>query len=191
MTTDSTIDLDGWMVRLADGDRSVLPGVFNALWPPVRRMCHALLKNEADAEDGAQQAMLKIMSRASDYDSTRRALPWALCIASWECRSIARKRQRRREFSVADAKNPIEWVPTEESNPERLSQEHELSTAVLAAMGELSETDRNALLGAFWDEAASAVPNTNTKDKTATERKRRQRAIERLRAALRRIYDVA
>lgn len=43
----------------------------------------------------ALAAVLKVFSRASEYDPERDALVWALGIAAWECRTIRRKRERR------------------------------------------------------------------------------------------------
>jgi len=80
-------DIDGLMARLAEGDRSVFTLVFTRLWEPTLRLCQSLLKNEADASDAAQEAMQKILERAGDYDSSRPAMPWALAIAAWECRT--------------------------------------------------------------------------------------------------------
>ena len=51
-------------------------------------LCKSLLKNEADAADAAQEAMQKVFTRAHQYDPTRHALPWALAIAAWECRTV-------------------------------------------------------------------------------------------------------
>ncbi|HEX6275868.1 MAG TPA: sigma factor, partial [Polyangiaceae bacterium] len=85
------------MARLAEGDRSAFSPVFTRLWPRTLRFCQSLLKSEADASDAAQEAMQKIFERAGDYDASRPAVPWALAIAAWECRTLQRKRQRRRE----------------------------------------------------------------------------------------------
>ncbi len=165
-------DLDHLMARLADGDRRVFTVVFQKLWPRVRALCASILNNSDDAEDAAQQAMEKFLTRASDYDRTRPALPWALSIAAWECRTLARWRQRRREVTeqgderIADA--------TEDAFVQR-----DLGRAALEALGTLSQNDRDALIASYIHEAG---------DSTAAGRKRRQRALERLRGAFRRLY---
>ena len=100
-------DLNALMVRLGDGDRSVFASVFRLLWSPTLRLCMSMLKNEADAKDAAQQGMEKILARASDYDPKRPALPWALAISAWECRTILRKRNRRRETPEDLADEPM------------------------------------------------------------------------------------
>lgn len=176
MPTIRNDDIDALMARLADGDRSVFSLVFERLWSPTLRLCMTLLKNEADASDAAQQAMIKILQRASSYDRSRRALPWALAIAAWECRTLQRKRFRRRELPEDAASEPAE-VGAEDELVRR-----DLTRAAVAAMGELSEADREALVATFWDEAAAVSG--------ATLRKRRERAIDRLRGAFRRLYGV-
>lgn len=166
--------LDALMARLADGDRAVFASVFEELWGPVHRLCTSLLQNEADAADAAQEAMQKILERCSDYDKTRPALPWALAIAGWECRTLRRKRLRRREVEP-------ELQRGGEHPHEELIQ-RDLTAAALAALGELSPSDRETLLATFWDETASVAG--------ATLRKRRERALERLRKTFRRLYGL-
>lgn len=167
--------LDALMARLAAGDRSVFTQVFELLWGPVLRLCTRLLGNEADAADAAQEAMHKILMRASDYDPARPAMPWALAIAAWECRTLRRKRGRRRETAEITPDFGGEHAEDE-------LMQKDLSAAALAALGELSEADRETLVATFWDEAASVSG--------ATLRKRRERALERLRKTFRRLYGL-
>lgn len=168
--------LDALMARLAEGDRTVFAGVFQRLWNPIHSLCASLLKNDADAADAAQEAMKKILERASDYDRTRPAMPWAMAIAGWECRTLARKRMRRRETGAADAGERT-GTHAEEDLVER-----NLAAAALTALGALSDTDRETLIASFWDESASVSG--------ATLRKRRGRALDRLRSQFRRLYGL-
>lgn len=167
-------ELDAVMAQLADGDRSSFPRVFDLLWTPIHRLCLKLLNHEADAADAAQEAMHKIFERASDYDRDRPAMPWAMAIAGWECRTLARKRQRRREVAEEEAGERVGRSLEEEFVA------RDLMEAAVAALGDLSEVDRETLVATFWDEAASVSG--------ATLRKRRERALDRLRKAFRRIY---
>jgi RNA polymerase sigma-70 factor (ECF subfamily) len=173
---DESQDLDALMARLADGDRAAFTAVFRGLWPSVFRLCVSMLKSETDAQDAAQGAMEKILARASDYDRTRPALPWALAIGAWECRTLARQRFRRRE--VGEESADARMVSSSEDDVIR----EDLTRAAVAAMGELSAADKETLLATFWDEAASV--------QGPTLRKRRERALERLRSTFRRIYGI-
>jgi RNA polymerase sigma-70 factor (ECF subfamily) len=168
-------DLDELIVRLAEGDRSAFAPAFELLWPRVHALCLSFLKHAEDAEDAAQQAMEKILTRAAHYDRTRPALPWALAIAVWECRTIARRTERRREVGDEALSDVPAGVATDEALLRR-----ELGDAAFGALQELSETDRATLIATYWEEAkGNASPAL---------RKRRQRALERLRTAFRRLY---
>ncbi len=174
--SDPGAELDLLLYRLADGDRSAFTPAFRLLWPKLRTLCQGMLKNEADAADAAQQALEKVLTRASEYDRSRPALPWALGIAAWECRTLLRKRSRRRELPEDAA------VPATTETEEELAR-RELMRAAVSALGELSADDREALVATYWEEAASVSG--------ATLRKRRERALGRLREAFRRLYGLA
>jgi len=150
MNTPANTELDGWMARLADGDRSAFDAVFERLHGPVNRLCLQYLGNEADAADAMQEALQKVLERASDYDPARRALPWALALAGWECRTVARRRQRWREVPEAEA-----GARLGEDEAEAFAQ-RKLAEAAMAVMGTLSEQDRQTLTATFWQVAAQA-----------------------------------
>src|SRR5688572_27366891 len=85
------------LVRLADGDRSAFDPLFTRLWPLVSRFTERALSQGPEAPDAAQQALLNVFWRVSEFDPRRDGLSWIFGIASFECRTVRRKRQRRRE----------------------------------------------------------------------------------------------
>jgi RNA polymerase sigma-70 factor (ECF subfamily) len=165
------------MARLADGDRSVFSKVFRELWTPTERLCNSLLRNEADGADAAQQAMAKILERASDYDRSRPAIPWALAIAAWECRTLRRKRARRHETPEEDSLGEPSGEDEESQTVRR-----DLVHAAWSAVDTLSDVDRETLVATFLEEASTVSG--------ATLRKRRERALSHLRDAFRRLYGL-
>lgn len=176
MSSEKAADIDALIARLADGDRGAFTPAFELLWPRVRELCRSMLKNDADAADAAQQALENILTRSAEYDRGRPALPWALAIAAWECRTMLRKRTRRREISG-------ELLPEaagEESD--QVFAERQLVQRAVDVMGQLSPADQETLVATFFDEAASASG--------ATFRKRRERALARLRDAFKRLYGL-
>lgn len=164
------------MARLAEGDRRAFTPAFELLWPRVRALCLSLLKRSEDADDAAQQVLEKVLTRASDYDPTRPALPWAFGIATWECRTFSRRVQRRREVGSDELIGIPAGLEVEQDFIRR-----ELIATALNALQGLSEQDQAALADTFWEEAKDAA--------SPALRKRRQRATERLRAAFRRLYE--
>lgn len=167
------------MARLADGDRSVFRAVFSALWPPVHSLCERALGRGADAEDAAQQALEKVFARASSYERARPALPWALGIAAWECRTIRRKAQRARREPMERA----ETVANGQSSPEEAVLNRELEEAALGVLGELSEADQATLRATFFEGSEERLAVSNV-----TFRKRRERALSRLRELWGKMY---
>ena len=95
------------MERLADGDRSAFDVVFGALWPLLRAFCRRATGSQADGDDAAQEALVKVFARATSFDPERDAVSWALAIAAWECRTVRRRASRRREHGLegADARS--------------------------------------------------------------------------------------
>ena len=132
-------EVDLLMHRLASGDRSAFTPLFRALWGPTLHLCQRLVPHSDDAVDAAQTSMLRLFERAAEYDVQRPALPWALGIAAWECRTLRTRRQRSREVSepvgVDDGGAAAQEV-----------EQRELTEAALHALGTLSEVDQRTLL---------------------------------------------
>ena len=166
------------MVRLADGDRDAFGSVFNDLWPGLLAFVRRAMPGSPDAEDSAQQTLLKVFSRISEFDTTRDGVAWAFGIAAYEVKTRRRQVQRRREVGDVAA---AEHVADRARSPEQLLLESDLNRALIEALSELSATDRAVLVPA--DRGASAEPLTD-----AARRKRRQRAVERLRALWSKLY---
>lgn len=163
------------MVRFADGDRTAFQPLFDALWPVLLAFTSRSLEQAADAEDAAQQAMLKVFSRIADFDRARDGVSWALGIAGYEVMSLRKQRARRREAGPA----ALDRVEQEGADVEARTIAEELTQAVRDLLGELPARDGAALAYAFTGEAP---PSDDTS------RKRRFRALERLRAAWRRAH---
>lgn len=159
------------MVRLADGDRSALARVATGVDGPVRAFCAKLLGPGADAEDAAQEALLELFARASDFERDGDVLAWVLTIAAWECRTVRRRRGRSRT-------SPLVAEPaTEAPGPEATLEERRLREAFAAALDQLSAADQAVLADVL--EGQGRGP---------TFRKRKERMVDRIRATLRRLY---
>jgi RNA polymerase sigma-70 factor (ECF subfamily) len=152
------------MERLADGDRSAFAPAFRMLWPRLRAFAGRFAGD--DGEDAAQAALLKIFSRASDYDRERDAFAWALGITAWECRTLRRRRERRRE------EQGVPDQPTPGSEEAILL----LRLSADAVLGTLSPVDAETILSLATGKRAV---------QGATFRKRLQRALARFRLAWR------
>ena len=164
------------MRRVAQGDREAIRDAFHGAWPPVRAFCARLLGDGPDADDAAQQTMLKLFGQAVDFDPQGDALTWALALALWECRTVRRRRRRSRVTALAPGDDP----PSPGTSPEEDLVERETERALEESLGRLAPADREVLLGI----ARGAQPAS------AALRKRKQRALERLRQVWRAIHGV-
>ena len=169
-------ELHQCMVRLADGDRSAFSTVYQALWPVLRAFVGRQLPMP-ESEDAAQEALLKVFARASDFDPERDALTWVLSMAAFEVRTARKRSLRRREDLVAQAP-PNRDVPS----AEQAVIDRDLEAALLEILGALRPSDVETIQ-AVLSGRSPPIPR-------ATFRKRLERALNRLRLAWRARHDL-
>ena len=157
------------LTALASGDRGAFDPVFRRLWPLLRGFAGRCLP-AAEAEDVAQAALMRVFSRASEFDPRRDALSWALGVAAWEIRTAGTQARRRREDPEELRPEPADRAPT----PETLAIASDAREALKRALVELSPADAATLIAY----ARGERPNLPQ----ATFRKRVERALARLRA---------
>jgi RNA polymerase sigma factor (sigma-70 family) len=164
------------LTALARGERAAFDPLFRRLWPLLRGFARRFLSAE-EADDVAQEALLRIFRRASEFDPGRDALAWVLGVVAWQVRTHRTKARRRRE-ETADSLPERE---TSAASPEEEAAAAELSAALDRALAELSPDDAATLLAY----ARGERPNLPG----ATFRKRVERALIRLRARWRIRHD--
>jgi RNA polymerase sigma-70 factor (ECF subfamily) len=178
MDADDRHRLQEALARLAGGDRSAFHPVFTLCWPVVSRFTRALLRGAPDAEDAAQEALLRVFARAPEFDRAREALPWVLAIAFHQCRTLRRRAQRRREDAL-----PARAGTRAAASPEADLVQADLARAAREVLEGLPPLDAQTLLAALEGAAPEGVA-------PATFRKRLERARERLRRAFRERHGV-
>jgi RNA polymerase sigma-70 factor (ECF subfamily) len=173
MTVEERRRIQLLVARVADGDRAAVAPAFDALWPLLRRFAARALGSDADAEDAAQRALVKLFAQAAFFDPTRDALAWVLTIVAFECRTVVRARGRRRE-------RPLDVdVAADVASPEAAAVQRDLEEAARSVLGTLADGDAQAI-GALL---------AGSRPEGATFRKRLQRALARLRGAWRARHD--
>ena len=170
MERERRAELSRWMARLADGDREAFHPVYRAAWPVVRSFAVRVLGGSSEADDVAQQALLRVFARATEYDPQRDALTWMLAIAAYECKTARRRRSRSKEVPAAE---PLEGH-VESAEPEVIA--NQLLAAAQEVLGTLAAPDAEAILAYV---GATERPPVSP----ACFRKRAQRALVRLRRA--------
>jgi RNA polymerase sigma-70 factor (ECF subfamily) len=157
------------LTALARGDRTAFDPLFRRTWPLVRGFAARTLP-AAESEDAAQESMLRIFSRASEFDPSRDALAWILGVAGWQIRTHRTRARRRREQTDVGAERRADRA----ASPEEAAIARDLAVALDRALGQLPPGDA-ATLVAYARGERPDVPG-------ATFRKRVQRALGRLRA---------
>jgi RNA polymerase sigma factor (sigma-70 family) len=162
--------------ELADGDRDAFHPVFVRLWPLLRGFAARCLPRE-EAEDAAQEALLRVFARAAEFDRRRDALSWVLGIAAYEIRSARQRRRRRREAPADALAGRIDLA----ASPEDSAVAGDLARELNEALALLRPGDAETLL-AYARGQRPDLPGP-------TFRKRVERALARLRGAWRLQHD--
>jgi RNA polymerase sigma-70 factor, ECF subfamily len=163
------------MVQLSDGDRTRFDVLVDELWPVILSFAERGVGRGADAEDIAQEVFYRICARISEFDRTRDGLSWAFGIASYEIMTHRRRLGRRRE--ILDDGSLTAQIDSSASQEEQLMAA-EAAVAFKLAVGSLTADDR-IHLGLRSGASEEAGP---------TLRKRKQRALDRLRRIWRQVY---
>ncbi len=162
--------------RLADGDRDAFHPVFVRLWPLLRGFAARCLPWQ-EAEDAAQEALVRVFARASEFEPGRDALPWVLGIAANEIRTARQRRRRRRE----QPDDGLAHRPAAGSSPEEIALAGDRERQLAETLATLGPADAETLLAYARGERPD-LPGP-------TFRKRVERALVRLRAAWRLNHD--
>jgi DNA-directed RNA polymerase specialized sigma24 family protein len=168
-------ELDALMARLSDGDRTAFDPLFSALHPRAVRVAR-LRVDPQRAQDVAQTALLKVFSRASEFEAGRPVLPWFYAIVANEVRAVTRGAMVRAQVPLEPDGAPRDIVDTRE-DPEGRATERELELAVERAIETLDPASADAIYAVLGRSDRPAI-------ESATFRKRVSRAYARLRVAL-------
>lgn len=166
--------LDELMCRVADGDRAATEPLFKILLPIVVRFIRKNLNGSQDAEDLAQQVMIKIFSQAHKFDRSLKTLPWVFTIAHFECKTHNRKIFRGREDSVAH----IADHSNEHESPEEKTIQSNLKKALRDVLDDLSENELEVIMASLEEQDRPDIAGPAF-------RKRLQRAMAQVKGAWR------
>lgn len=142
MSDGKDLDRDAELLaQFAEGDQSAARALTDQLLPGALRQAWRMLGDQTEAEDVAQDAMLRLWKQASDWRAGEaKVSTWLYRVVHNLC--IDRLRKRRPQVAVEDAPEPVDPDP---SVLERMAQT-ETSRAVAQAIGELPERQRQALV---------------------------------------------
>ena len=165
------------MDRLAVGDRSAFDPLYLALHPRALSIARRRLHDEALAQDAAQESLIRVFSRASEFARGAHVLPWFYAVCANEVRAIERRR------GVLTATDATSDGASGEASAEEVLQREELNRALQHAIASLDVESADAI-------AALLGEGTRPRISDATFRKRVSRAYAKLRILLGRYHAV-
>jgi len=133
-------DLDSdLMARFATGDQAAARALTERLLPGVLALARRMLRDNAEAEDVAQEAMMRLWKIAPTWEQDRaRPSTWLYRVASNLCTDRLR---RRRGTGLDEIPEPED----DAASAQTLLEENDRAAALNAAMTGLPERQRTAL----------------------------------------------
>lgn len=140
------------MLRIQRGDRDAFAELVDAWKQPVLNFVTRTLRDPDEAEDVAQSVFVQIYRARDRYQPSARFTAWLFTIARNCCLNELRRRSRHRTESLdAPALDPDndtapQFADPRIRTPDELALVDELELKVEAAVADLPETQRTALL---------------------------------------------
>lgn len=131
---------DELLAAVARGEPQAVDDWFRAEHPLVWRLCLGLLARAADADDAAQDAMLKLLDHLPDRQPGRSYGPWRTTVVLNLCRD---RRRRQATRSTAEASAPL---PARLPSPPEAASARELAELLAAALERLPPREREAFV---------------------------------------------
>lgn len=138
-------DLDlAVMARAArQGDSESLDRWLRTEHPRVWRLCLGCLADRTEADDAAQDAMLKLTDALQTWDPERAYEPWRNAVVVRLCRDRIRRRSVRQD---AEHRAASEALPQVLPDPGDRAQADEVRAALTAALARLTPREREVFV---------------------------------------------
>jgi len=156
-----TADENQWVLAVAEGDRQAFAMLVELHLHPIEAFATRMLADSAEAQDVAQEVMLRLWQRAAEFDPRRARLStWLHQIAHNLC--IDRLRKVRRLSSWDETQNTrledahqttqlaAHHASSGDAAPMASSLADEQSVLISRALSQLPERQRSALLLTYY-----------------------------------------
>lgn len=168
------------VARARQGDDAAFGALLAQYQRPIIQFAWRVLGNTADAEDVAQETFVRAYRHLADYDARRPFSTWLFALARHGAIDRLRWRQR----------HPVEPLPADAPLPDPAGtapgevQNRELGAAIAAAVQELPEEQRTALVLAEYEGLSHADISAVMDSSEKAVESRLYRARQALRAKL-------
>lgn len=160
-TTESDAQDRADMARLAAGHDVALNDLMTRHATPVFHLLCRMLNNEDDANDLAQETFVRVFQARAAFDADKKFSAWLFTIAANLARNQIRWRTRHPNVSL-DAESDstkqsiAEKLPATTPTPKEQVLSDERAAAVRAAVNDLPEDLREAIVLCEWEEHSMA-----------------------------------
>jgi RNA polymerase sigma-70 factor, ECF subfamily len=167
-------------VRAKDGDRTALTVLVQRHEPRVRRLASYLLDDPEDAQDAAQEALAKVLTRIEQFRGEARFGTWLHSLVVNTCRDMSERQRRRRH-------QPLEAAPEAATGdgPHDVAMQREQRAELARELEGLSDDQRHVMvmkdvLALSYEEIAEVLemPVGTVKCHAHRGRARMRRALE-------------
>jgi RNA polymerase sigma-70 factor (ECF subfamily) len=128
--------------RARAGERDAMERVLESVAPSIRRFAIGMCKNEADAEDVVQDALLSIATKLDSFEGRSSFTTWAFTLARTACS----RRRRGLKNRPAEGAEVLDAQPSTARSPEERAAGRELGALVERALETLPEDQRWVVL---------------------------------------------
>ncbi|MEA3309513.1 MAG: sigma-70 family RNA polymerase sigma factor [Chloroflexota bacterium] len=134
-----------------DGDQAAIRWLIEAYQGSVYALCYRMLGTPQDAEDAAQEALVRGINKLDSFDLARPLRPWLLRVTSNLC--IDRLRRRKVTVSLDDMgeDGAWEWKAGSDVTPEQQLVRKEQAEQVQELLALLNPVDRSVLTLFYWE----------------------------------------
>lgn len=168
--------------RARDGDVRAYGDLVERYRDIAFRTAYLVTRSAADAEDAAQEAFVKAYYALGRFRTQSPFRPWILRIVANEARNRVRSARRREGLALRVAEDQPSGGAA--PSPEAAALDRERDEALLAAMAQLSEPDRQIITCRYLLDLSEAETADTLGLRRGTVKSRLSRALGRLRQVL-------
>jgi RNA polymerase sigma-70 factor, ECF subfamily len=172
------------IARVVKGDRRAFELLYDRYAATVFGLALKMLGDREIAEDAVQEIFVRVWRRLGSFDRSRAFAPWLFGIAHNYCIDELRRRKVRPQFVYEDDENPILTDIPDDSDVTEAALLAEQSRIVRAALEQLPEEQRQALLLAYFGGLTQQEIALRLGNPLGTVKTRMRLGLQKLRAVL-------
>ena len=139
-----------WIAKANNGDDGAFSNIIKKYRQPVFNFCYLRLSNVSEAEDAAQEILIRVYCKLNTYEETRgKFSTWVFSIASNYCTDKLRQ-QRSQPLSWDDLSFLSRFEARETWQPEKVLLREEIAQQAHNLLNTLPPDYRTAIILKYW-----------------------------------------